>query len=375
MSSLPCSLSGRCGGCPWIADPLPDQRQKKLQGLRDAAAAAGVTLPEELAVVDLGPGGLRDRADLSLGEHDGAPVIGLRALNDSDTLIDMAACPMMSPALEAWLQDFRQNLPALARGGARLRVSPTGDRGVWLDLPNEQIHSLMVDGRWLRGLMAQAQVELGQRRKPLEDRLGALHLHRQPHLAPWTRTFLGDDERPQALYGAVGDFSQPGDAGNRALVRTVRQAAAQVSAQDWLELGAGAGNFTLPLAATGAAVKALELEVRAVAGLRQAAEEAGLIDRIDPIAASWESPRAADAIRGAEALLVDPPRSGLGRFAQRLADAKDGPGALLYVSCAAESFITDLGTLAPAGWRVRSLTLVDQLPQTPHGEWVALVTR
>ena len=76
-----------------------------------------------------------------------------------------------------------------------------------------------------------------------------------------------------------------------------------------------------------------------------------------------------------EALLVDPPRSGLGRFAQRLADAKDGPSALLYVSCAAESFITDLGTLAPAGWRVRSLTLVDQLPQTPHGEWVALVTR
>ncbi|MBK7758661.1 MAG: hypothetical protein IPI35_20145 [Deltaproteobacteria bacterium] len=131
----------------------------------------------------------------------------------------------------------------------------------------------------------------------------------------------------------------------------------------------------MPLAATGAAVKALELEVRAVAGLRQAAEEAGLIDRIDPIAASWESPRAADAIRGAEALLVDPPRSGLGRFAQRLADAKEGPGALLYVSCAAESFITDLGTLAPAGWRVRSLTLVDQLPQTPHGEWVALVTR
>ena len=117
MSSLPCSLSGRCGGCPWIADPLPDQRQKKLQGLRDAAAAAGVTLPEALAVVDLGPGGLRDRADLSLGERDGAPILGLRALNDSDTLIDMAACPMMSPALEAWLKDFRQNLPALARGG------------------------------------------------------------------------------------------------------------------------------------------------------------------------------------------------------------------------------------------------------------------
>ena len=84
-----------------------------------------------------------------MGERDGAPILGLRALNDSDTLIDMAACPMMSPALEAWLKDFRQNLPALARGGARLRVSPTGDRGVWLDLPNEQIHTLMVDGRSL----------------------------------------------------------------------------------------------------------------------------------------------------------------------------------------------------------------------------------
>jgi tRNA/tmRNA/rRNA uracil-C5-methylase (TrmA/RlmC/RlmD family) len=68
-------------------------------------------------------------------------------------------------------------------------------------------------------------------------------------------------------------------------------------------------------------------------------------------------------------MLVDPPRSGLGRGLIRTL-ARQRPGRLLYVSCAADTMTRDATWLQEAGYRVESSQLFDMFPRTAHFESV-----
>lgn len=345
------------------------QRARRSEAL--AAAWEGAGLPRlavPVPVLPTGLGGLRDRVDLTL---EGGK-LGLYALEGPRAVVDMAACPMMSPALEAWLQDFRADLPPVQQASVRLRVGPTGRRGLWLDAANTDIKALLEERGWLERQLAQAQVELGQRRKPLEGGGSErLRLSKTPVLSAWIQTLL--EGGPQDLYGEVGGFSQPGSAPNRVLVAAVRARAAALGARRWLELFAGAGNFTLPLAEMAERVDAWEVEPSALAGLARAAAEAGLAGRIfaEPLNVHRPSPRLAAALAQArpEAILADPPRSGLGGFREVLAASRHRP-PLLYVSCYPQSLTEDAVALAALGYRAEEIVGVDQFPHTPHGEWI-----
>ena len=66
--------------------------------------------------------------------RDGDSTLGFFSMAEPRALLDVATCPLLSPALAAWLADFRADLPPVARAGVRLRVTTTGERGVWLDV-------------------------------------------------------------------------------------------------------------------------------------------------------------------------------------------------------------------------------------------------
>lgn len=91
----------------------------------------------------------------------------------------------------------------------------------------------------------------------------------------------------------------------------------------------------------------------------------------------WRAGKAEEALRDrmtglpwAETLLiVDPPRTGLGRgLIQHL--ARQRPGRLLYISCAADTLTRDAVWLKEAGYRVESARLFDMFPRTAHFESV-----
>jgi 23S rRNA (uracil1939-C5)-methyltransferase len=160
------------------------------------------------------------------------------------------------------------------------------------------------------------------------------------------------------------------------------------------ELGCGSGTLTLALLELGYQIRAFEFDLSAVAALEQGCSAAGLngingggrlkVFRGDFIqsAKAFEEASKSDAEQGAtismgqlkEVLLVDPPRTGLGSFLERILLLQNyRSAAWVYVSCFPESFAKDLQLLQQHGYKVSRLSIVEQFPFTKHYELVATI--
>ena len=372
-----CDVAGICGGCPLILDAYSDQLARKradlLETWRDNDLADAL-LPEP-EMISIAPFGLRDRVDMTLHRVDGRMAMGLYDM-DRKYIVDLERCPQMSQAVAPLFATMRSNLPDLPLGSLRLRISPAGEWGIWLDFPNIEIKRFIDDQTWLNWLLERFHVEMGQRRKTLYRDGARLRLG-DPQLKPWFETYVGEDMKPQPLYCNVGGFSQVGFAANRVLVGKALDMIRQTGASRWLELGAGIGNFTLPLASVADHVVAVENDRRAVEGLERSMTEAGLEDKIRVAVVNMHraDPMAMRLLENCDAILADPPRSGLRGFVDVMLESEHKPRWFLYVSCFAMSFCADIARLHQDGWRIRSISGVDQFPQSRHCEWVALLER
>jgi 23S rRNA (uracil1939-C5)-methyltransferase len=154
---------------------------------------------------------------------------------------------------------------------------------------------------------------------------------------------------------------------NRFLLEDLIRTAIGDASGGWaLDLYAGVGLFTLPLAKRFARVTAVESGAASGRDLRFNAEAAGAPVEIaqsaseDFLRTLRETP---------DFVLADPPRTGLGgRGATRLAELK--PPRLTIVACDPATLARDLPLLLAAGYRIERLTLVDLFPQTFHLESV-----
>ncbi|MBO1321096.1 hypothetical protein [Acanthopleuribacter pedis] len=296
---------------------------------------------------------------------------------DRSEILDLARCPQMSEPLAAWFAAFRSIIPPIQFGNVRLRVAPDGTRGIWLDFPNKTIDALIKEAQWLSALAETAVVEVGQRRLPLEVEGGSVRLGEKPKPRPWFETYIG--ERAVPLYCTVGSFTQPGYRANHVLVDLVRDWVEPLPAARWLELGAGIGNFSLPLAAAGKQVTALEMDPLALAMLARSASECGLAAQITAWRGNMHTQAAVPAalISDHDAVFADPPRSGLRGFPQFLGATPraERPRYFLYLSCFAESLTVDVAALGKLGYRPQRVVGIDQFPQSKHAEWLVLLQR
>jgi tRNA/tmRNA/rRNA uracil-C5-methylase (TrmA/RlmC/RlmD family) len=78
---------------------------------------------------------------------------------------------------------------------------------------------------------------------------------------------------------------------------------------------------------------------------------------------------------GADAVVVDPPRTGLGAALARALAAAAGTARIVYVSCAPATLARDLAVLAEEGFRLARVVGFDLFPQTAHVEALALLER
>jgi 23S rRNA (uracil1939-C5)-methyltransferase len=346
-----CLYQGRCAGCAWLGKAVSEQRREK------AFALSGKHIPEKIQWVDCGNMGLRDRVDLTW--EDGR--LGLFELGDARRIVDLENCPMLSSGLQSWLETYRMRTPPIQRGSIRLRVSPQGLRGVWLDFSNQDVKKLFEEKEYLLWLSSRAIVEIGQRRKRFVWIDGQPKL-REPQLEPWFET-PGPGGRKIPLYTTIAGFTQTGFRANEALVGEVVSQASKSNEKKWLELFAGSGNFSLALAAHGYEVTAIEMDERGIEGMHRSAVE----ERLSVDILRSDLYRAQNLPGGA--WLVDPPRSGLKNLLQVIEVSK--PTTLIYVSCWSESFSQDAEKLSRLGYRLTHLSGVDQFVHSPHVEWVA----
>lgn len=154
------------------------------------------------------------------------------------------------------------------------------------------------------------------------------------------------------------------------LVRLVLDALAPDGSDRVLDLYAGAGTFTLPLAEFAGEVVAVEGAGSAVRDLRRNLESACLDAEVAP----GDAARALPELGAFDLAVVDPPRSGLHpSLVPALAAA--GPVRVAYVSCDPATLARDASALRSVGYDLMSAVPVDLFPQTWHVETVAVFAR
>jgi 23S rRNA (uracil1939-C5)-methyltransferase len=175
------------------------------------------------------------------------------------------------------------------------------------------------------------------------------------------------------LHVSGGSFLQANALLREPLAQAVVEAAG--SGGRCLELFAGAGLFTLPLARRFARVLAVESHPGAVADLEENLRTAALPD-VEILARPVEHAFAADAFAAfrPEVVVLDPPRAGLEP------EARDGLPRLgarrvVYVSCDPATLARDLGVLGDGGYALVALEGFDLFPQTAHVEALAVLER
>jgi len=137
-----------------------------------------------------------------------------------------------------------------------------------------------------------------------------------------------------------------------------------------LDLYAGAGTFTLPLAARYHNVCAVESYGPSIRDLRRNLSDNNLEAKV----VGGDVARELAGLGAFEAVVIDPPRSGLSPQAcSALISAQ--PRAIVYVSCDPTTLARDIRTFTNNGYQLVAVYPVDLFPQTYHVECVSLLTR
>jgi 23S rRNA (uracil1939-C5)-methyltransferase len=181
---------------------------------------------------------------------------------------------------------------------------------------------------------------------------------------------------PQVVFGGIavdlpaGAFLQASAEAEQAMAELV--VAAAVDAKRVADLYAGCGTFTFPLART-ARVHAVEGDKDSLAALTGAARRSSMgritAERRDLA----RNPLQPDELKPYDCVVFDPPRAGAKAQCEML--AKSRVPIAIAVSCDPGSFARDARILTGGGYRLKSVTPIDQFVWSPHVEIVAVFRR
>ncbi|GAA2316086.1 class I SAM-dependent RNA methyltransferase [Nonomuraea roseoviolacea subsp. roseoviolacea] len=347
----PCPYAGpgRCGGCDWQHATLEAQRALKADVVAEQLRRlAGIDRKVVVEEVPGAPDGLGWRTRVQLAVRgDGAP--GFRKHRSHD-IQPVDACLIAHPEVEAVGAELRE-WPGAA--GVEVIASTGGDRAVVVK-PRPRRTVAVPD------LDAPASILVDQGKGRTVPRRGPGVL----------RERVGDREFRVSGSG----FWQVHPGAAETLLDAVLTFAAPEPGEWALDLYCGVGLFAAGLAeAVGpeGAVFGLESEEAAVrdarANLRdlpQARIERG---RVEEALDRFQ-------IERADVVVVDPPRSGLGREVVDRIAGLEAP-RVVYVSCDPATLARDLAWLAERGYGLADLRAFDAFPMTHHVECVALLVR
>lgn len=364
-----CPHFGRCGGCALQHLAPEAQLAWKARQLAETLRRVGGIEPERWDPPLAGPAwGYRRKARLSvrLVPKKGRVLVGFRE-RDPRKVAELERCPVLDPRVGEQIAALAECLGGLSAAGALPQVEVAlGDADGALvlrhlapldDADRERLAAFAADS----GLAILLQPGGTESLRPLA---------REPRL---------DYELPAhglRIAFAPLDFVQVNGALNRAMVERALAWLSPRPGERVLELFAGLGNFTLPLARAGAEVDAVEGDPGLIARARANARANGLEERVRFHQADLaaDHARAAWARERHDALLLDPPRSGAAAVLAYL--PRPGTDRLLYVSCHPGTLARDARVLVERhGFRLRRACAMDMFPHTAHVEAMALFER
>jgi len=329
-----CPFFERCGGCQYQHASYALQLEAKRGILaEELRRLGGIEPPARIEVVPGEPWGYRNRTQIHF--HEGR--LGFRRMR-SHELCAVDQCPIASPRIN----EVIRTLAAMQR-----------------------------DPRWPRFLRSlevftdeeQVQLNVIDTGRPVARRFFEWCAESIPGLVSGALDYQG------RFRVSGSSFFQA----NRFLADRLAEAAlAGAEGGRALDLYAGVGLFSIPLAGRFREVTAVEAGRGAVRDLEFNAARAGCAN-LHAVQSSTEAFLAA-LETAPDFVLLDPPRAGLGKpVVARLSALR--PPKITIVACDPSTLARDLAGLSAAGYAIAGLTLVDLFPQTYHLEAVVRLER
>lgn len=172
------------------------------------------------------------------------------------------------------------------------------------------------------------------------------------------------------------DFTQVNHAVNRVLVRRALSLLDPQAGERIADMFCGLGNFTLPIARSGASVVGVEGSPGLVQRGQASAALNGLAGLVEFRTANlFDCTQESLAALGKfDKMLIDPPREGAIELVRALDER--GPSRIVYVSCNPATLARDTAVLTQfKGYVLRGAGIVNMFPHTAHVESIALFER
>lgn len=352
-----CPVASTCGGCDWLHLDYDAQLRHKASLLDEALARTGGF--RDLGAVTVTPSPrvshYRSRIRLHVDERGR---FGFFAA-DSHRLIEISGCPAGLPELEQAFALFGGSARGLSSELAaftevELRVAPAAPERALRLSPRESVAAARSKAKSLLAELARdfsvaisgSASDFAQR-WPLADSL-------------WLEV------PPEAFVQVNWDV-------NLALVASLVEGAEQLGARSFLDVYAGAGNFTLALGAAGLTGVSVEGNAVAAASADRSCRRHGF-DNVRVISGEVQAALARlGGGAGFDLAIVDPPRAGAAEILSELVGL--APRAIAYCSCDPVTLARDLRTLVARGYVLERVQGFDMFPGTHHVEALAWLRR
>ena len=355
----PCPHYARCGGCSLQHVSTEFYRDWKIKKVQAALARENVKYDVWNDPVFL-PAATRRRVTMAATHKGGRITLGYNEAR-SHTLIDIRTCLILDPILAEKVQMLRPFLP---------RILPEGKAcDITLQYADGFLDAVLTGPLQTKDRFTLEQDEaFGE----MMETLGLARLS-------WRKKEFGTIEpilsrRPVLKkFGAItvvlpsAAFLQASDACEMALASIVLEhtrGAAHIA-----DLFCGAGTFAGHMLAAGASVTAIDGDAPVIEALAAAKHPNLTAQKRD----LFKNPLTEQDLKPFDAVVFDPPRAGAAAQAERL--AWSGARKIVGISCNPQSFARDAAVLQEGGYKLRSVTLIDQFVWSSHVEIAGIFTR
>jgi len=364
-----CRHFGVCGGCSMQHLDLDGQIAAKQRVLEDDLWHIGRVKPETMLASIRGPAWeYRSKARLSVRNvvKKGGVLVGFHE-RKSSFVADMDSCEVLPRRISALLRPLRELIGALS----------IRDRLPQIELAIGESTDAMV-------------LRILEPLTPGDEQLLTEFADRH-HIQFWLQT-KGPDTAyplhpptPAALEYTIPefgiampfmptDFTQVNHQINRLLVRRAIELLEPHPAERIADYFCGLGNFTLPIARSGAFVFGVEGNAGLVERARANARHNRLADRTEFAVANLFEADTAVQFGSFDKALIDPPREGAMELVKALPEPL--PRRIVYVSCNPATLARDAGVLCHTkGFRLAAAGVANMFPHTSHVESIALFVK
>ena len=366
-----CQYFGRCGGCSMQHLEASAQVAAKQRVLEENLARIGKVTPDVVMRPLHGPSwAYRTRARMSARFVDkkGGVLVGFREKRSS-FITDMSSCEVLTPDVSALIQPLREMMVHLSNASRIPQVEIAVGEHITV-LLFRLLEPWSDDDRTLvRSFAEQHRIQVWEQSKG-PDTVKPFW----PDIAPELSYSL--PEFGLTMPFRPTDFTQVNVAINRALVSRAMRLLQPKAGERIADLFCGLGNFSLPIATSGADVLGIEGSPELVARARENALRNNLPNAHFVVDNLFEmTPEKFAALGHIDKLLIDPPRSGAAELVKSLPES-GAPHRIVYISCDAATLARDAGELCHnKGYRLEAAGVANMFPHTAHVESIALFER